>query len=470
MGENRAQYVRNSREMPGGEPNGGMRRAGERNGEVRLIQGSGPQGKVSRPAEDRSIRQARSAQQPRGDQQARSAQQARGDQQARSAQQPRGDQQARSPRQAFGARAQAEKAQLMRQIQQLSLQQIQMRKRVALLAFLVALLLLVNILAAVGMYFRIQHINKALMLTQSRAAGSPEAGTDGQGRMGQGASSGASVGQDALASEEQSRGQDYVSLCGLDKVDRPRERTYEEVLERLEELAAEEKRIAAILENRFQYPDKLLEALANNPEMTDFVAGYPDRGSDKEVSLTREEKEQEFPLFLQWDPRWGYEEYGDGSNIGLAGCGPTCLSMALYYLTGDESLTPDRMAAYSMENGYYISGTGTAWALLQDVPERYGVAVSQPKAAEDSMKAALDGGSVIICSMGPGDFTAAGHFIIIYGYDRKGFLVNDPNCVARSRQSWGFDELKGQIKNIWVLGGSAKTGSVPYREVTTVTD
>ena len=45
------------------------------------------------------------------------------------------------------------------------------------------------------------------------------------------------------------------------------------------------------------------------------------------------------PLFLQWDPRWGYTEYGEDSFLGLSGCGPTCLSMVLYYLTGDKSLT-----------------------------------------------------------------------------------------------------------------------------------
>ena len=185
--------------------------------------------------------------------------------------------------------------------------------------------------------------------------------------------------------------------------------------------------------------------------------GYEKNAGTVSGALTRQEAEQEYPLFLQWDPRWGYGDYGDGSNIGLAGCGPTCLSMALYYLTGNEELTPDKMAEYSMENGYYISGTGTAWALLQDVPDKYGIAVSQPKAEEKTMKAALDSGSVIICSMGPGDFTAAGHFIVIYGYDKTGFLVNDPNCVARSRQTWSFADLKGQIKNIWVLGGQAKT-------------
>ena len=67
------------------------------------------------------------------------------------------------------------------------------------------------------------------------------------------------------------------------------------------------------------------------------------------------------------------------------------------------------------------------------------------EAAED----VLDQGGVVICSMKPGDFTAAGHFVVIYGYDSEGFLVNDPNCVARSRESWSYDVIGKQIKQMW---------------------
>lgn len=50
--------------------------------------------------------------------------------------------------------------------------------------------------------------------------------------------------------------------------------------------------------------------------------------------------------------------------------------------------------------------------------------------------------------MGEGDFTVSGHFIVIYGYDSKGFKVNDPNCIARNNRRWAFDELESQFKSI----------------------
>lgn len=246
---------------------------------------------------------------------------------------------------------------------------------------------------------------------------------------------------------------DYVSKCGLSEVDKPADRTPSQVLKRLKELAEDDEIIAGIYKNNSRYTDDMLAALANNPEMADFVANFLD--ADRTASgqgLTDAEKKQEFPLFLQWDPRWGYVDYGDGSNIGLSGCGPTCLSMVLYYLLGDEDLTPDYIAKYSMENGYYMSGTGTAWKLLDDAAGVSGVSVSQPKASDWTLKNALDKGEILICSMKPGDFTAGGHFIVIYGYDSEGYLVNDPNCVARSREKWPYEKLDRQIKHLWCFG------------------
>ena len=249
----------------------------------------------------------------------------------------------------------------------------------------------------------------------------------------------------------------YARTCEVGDVDAPAARETWEIEERLAELARTDEKVAEIWAAKENYPDKMLEALANNPEMADYVQGYTDRkngteSGDTSAELTEEEKGMEYPLFLQWDPRWGYVSYGDDSYVGLAGCGPTALSMALYYLTKDVSLTPDAIAKYAMEHDYYMYGTGTLWALMEDVPVRYGVKSQKPQVEEWSMKRELDEGHILICAMRPGDFTASGHFIVIYGYNEEGFLVNDPNCVARSRKEWTFEQIKGQIKQLWALG------------------
>lgn len=245
---------------------------------------------------------------------------------------------------------------------------------------------------------------------------------------------------------------DYVSSIDTIPVEAPAYRTREEAMQRLEKLGQSNPVIEKIYNNSSFYPESMLIALANNPEMADFAEGYLEGGEAAAgglTGLTSREKELDYPLLLQWDPRWGYQTYGKNSFIGLSGCGPTSLAMVLYYLTGDETLTPDKIAAYAMKHDYYVEGTGTSWALMKDIPAMYGITVTEPQKSEWAFKKELDQGNILICAMGSGDFTLAGHFIVLYGYEDNGFMVNDSNCVARSRKRWAFHEIEGQIKKIW---------------------
>lgn len=158
--------------------------------------------------------------------------------------------------------------------------------------------------------------------------------------------------------------------------------------------------------------------------------------------------EEEVYQFLQWDSRWGYQSYGS-SSVGVSGCDPTCLSMVIYALTRNESATPDQIASFAEQRGYYIEGTGTAWALMTDGAAAYDVTSQELALDEALMKKYLQKGAPIICAMGPGNFTAAGHFIMIYGYKNGKFLVNDPNSRYRSQKEWDYAPLKNQIKALW---------------------
>ncbi len=210
-----------------------------------------------------------------------------------------------------------------------------------------------------------------------------------------------------------------------------------------------EDRIHYILENSEKYPKELLELLESNPETADFVAAYPSVNRNKIKTVSREEREEEHPLLMQWDKRWGYARYG-GSMIAISGCGPTCLSMAIVGLT-HESVSPYDVAKFSEENGYYVKGTGTAWALISEGASYYGVSSEEISLSESVMRSVLDSSGMIICAMGPGDFTTEGHYILIYGYENGEFLVNDPNSRERSRKKWSYSKLSCQIRNLWAL-------------------
>ena len=59
-------------------------------------------------------------------------------------------------------------------------------------------------------------------------------------------------------------------------------------------------------------------------------------------------------------------------------------------------------------------------------------------------------GHPIICSVGPGDFTKIGHFIVLTGYENGSVTVNDPFSQENSDKSWKFTQIQEQIKAMWV--------------------
>lgn len=243
----------------------------------------------------------------------------------------------------------------------------------------------------------------------------------------------------------------YLEQCELDYVELPAPRNREEALEYLAELSEEFPEFAYVVENESLYSDGMLGTIANNPEMADYAYRYPTAEQVVTGGLTEEELAQESPLFLQWDIRWGFHPYGM-SVMGESGCGPTCLSMAVFYLTRNAEVTPDAVADYSMENRYYTKDIGTSWALMNDYPAEHGLHSYSIYRNQKEMKARLDDGDILILSVGPGHFTSGGHFIVIYDYDEEGFKVNDPRCIYRSRQSYPYKDIRKEIKNIWTVG------------------
>lgn len=230
----------------------------------------------------------------------------------------------------------------------------------------------------------------------------------------------------------------------------PQVREGDELYQGLYELAQEDEAFAAILDHYDSYPEELLAALYSNPEMLSFVKGYPQSDGQAHGGLTREELDAELPLLLQWDERWGYAAYGE-SNVALSGCAPTCLSMVIVSLTGDSDATPDRIADYAMQQGYYLEGTGTTWAIMTEGAAHYGVRGQEVSLDEGIIMRHLKAKEPIICSMRPGDFTTAGHFIVLNDVVDGKIVVNDPNSRARSEVLWDYDTLAPQIKNLWAF-------------------
>lgn len=214
---------------------------------------------------------------------------------------------------------------------------------------------------------------------------------------------------------------------------------------------AEQAVMAFARQNRIAYgcyPEELIGLLEINPETADFVLNYPFR-KETEIDLSGYSRDT-VPLFLQWDPMWGYRRYGSGC-IGQTGCGPTCLAMAGYFLTGDDSFNPAAVADFASENHYYASGYGSSWTLISEGGEKLGLTVKELPLVKKKMVDAVTNGHPVILALGKGDFTSSGHYIVLTGWKDGAFQVNDPNSSVRSNRLWSYEDLEGQIRNIWEI-------------------
>ena len=199
-----------------------------------------------------------------------------------------------------------------------------------------------------------------------------------------------------------------------------------------------------------EIPEALQVFAEKYPETAGFVSDYPAHYRDhpsKDVS--GEVKKGVVPLFIQWDERWGYEDYG-GNYLAVNGCGPTCLSMVVCGLTGETDANPYAVACYSEQQGYYTPGSGTSWSLMTQGAAHYGLDAERVTLSADAIADTLARGRVIIASMKPGDFTYTGHFIVLTGLDKDGRVrVNDSNSRLNSAKSWDAQVLVDQMKAAW---------------------
>ena len=198
------------------------------------------------------------------------------------------------------------------------------------------------------------------------------------------------------------------------------------------------------------YPKSLASLYARNEEARAFVLAYDEtKGVSDNIDISGEVISGEIPLFIQWDERWGYGNYGD-DFMAVEGCGPTALSMVYCGLTGDTSMNPWEVAKLAENWGYYVSGQGSSWSMMDELAQTLGLTVRDVSFTRDGILYELLAGYPIICVVGPGDFTTEGHYIVLAGVDDQGMVtVHDPNSREKSKKKWDIETIMGQTENLW---------------------
>lgn len=230
-----------------------------------------------------------------------------------------------------------------------------------------------------------------------------------------------------------------------------------DVAARLTEAAADNEDIAWIASHASDYAVdgemvqyKLLKLAADEPEAVGFVRGFPEAyPSDAGEPYGESAESAAVPHLYQWDTRWGYTVYSS-TTFALTGCCPTSLSMVYAGLTGKADITPYDMGVRAQNGGYMTQYNGTDGSFLVAEAASLGLACTEIGVDADALKAELSRGNVVICNVGPGDFTTGGHYIVIAGLADDGTLiVNDPYSAENSAKTWDVGQVIGQTKALY---------------------
>lgn len=163
--------------------------------------------------------------------------------------------------------------------------------------------------------------------------------------------------------------------------------------------------------------------------------------------------------YNQGEEPWGNMAYGT-STIGEAGCGPTSMAIVISTLTG-QTVTPQMTCAYSIANGEYVSGVGTAHSFPTNAAHHWGLTCE--RVGKDRMgyvvQSLKEGKMVVeICEAYTITGSGSGHFIVLTGVTRDGYITI-ADCASRERTgkvysvetitSYGRDLSEGAF---WIIG------------------
>lgn len=172
------------------------------------------------------------------------------------------------------------------------------------------------------------------------------------------------------------------------------------------------------------------------------------------VLLVRNKIEQEnqgffgIPQMYQLDEKWGANPYGS-MNISSAACGPSSISMAISYLTG-QIQTPDDLTTVlgGASSPHFIDGVGSSFSIFPAAADYYNLNSDTLGNNVNAVVEELKKGRPVVLSMHEGYFTSGGHFVLATGLTKDGKIyVNDPASRLRGEDTYTPEFIASQMKN-----------------------
>lgn len=174
--------------------------------------------------------------------------------------------------------------------------------------------------------------------------------------------------------------------------------------------------------------------------------------------------------YMQTDSRWKDKPYrarGETTTIGSAGCGPTAAAMLIETITG-KKFTPEDACNWAMSHGYKALGNGTYYGYFKPQFDAFGIACDMlnwvktygkpDHANHKKVEEMLKQGYYFIALMGPGLWTAGGHFVVLWWQDGK-MRINDPASTADARLNGDIRTFRSQCSYYWWVDARKFNGS-----------
>lgn len=170
-----------------------------------------------------------------------------------------------------------------------------------------------------------------------------------------------------------------------------------------------------------------------------YAVGY--EAGNSEIAIIEDEPIHTMPLYLQEDPRWSDQAYGDGT-IGTHGCGLTSAAMAISFIEG-EYISPASLA--TMSDGAFITdGVNDPDKICKWLVDNYGVLWSGERWYLEEALELVDHGWLVIAGMEGylGEEYYGGHDVLIYARSGDGYLIRDPANGDNSIKLFTVEELQ----------------------------
>ena len=202
----------------------------------------------------------------------------------------------------------------------------------------------------------------------------------------------------------------------------------------------------------------LMEILFKDPAVTEFVV------RDGREYLTGGNRLLYY--YNQKDEPWASALFGRDPISGY-GCGPTALAMLISTLC-ERLTTPADVAAWGAKAGFAAPGSGSYLSIVRGAAKASGLdCATMPVGDAEGLRQAIRDGGIAVALMGPGHFTAHGHFILLHGVAPGGeILVADPNSRENSLALWDveviLDELSASRNDgapLWLLTAPPDSGA-----------